>query len=187
MHTMEDMQREMDRLSGEGFLFAVFPTETVRNNMAIGAVKASAGEVERLWAAYQKALMVDGLAPYSKAGGGAVVAPLLQNMAAETGYSRNLIVAWLNGLEKAVKEQGWDWRWLDPRAAREAGQALTPGESISHALKSTGESVGDFLRPSLDPVTNLVKYAAVAMVAGAVIYGVYHGTKIFKAARRRKG
>ncbi len=174
-------------MSGEGFLFSIFPTETVRANMEISAVKASNGEVERLWTAYQKALMVEGLAPYSKAGGGAVAAPLLQSIEKETGYPRLVVAAFLNALERAVKEQGWDWKWLDPRAAKEAGQALSAGESISKALKATGQGAADFLKPTLDPVTNLVKYASVALVAGAVIYGIYHGTKIFKAVKRRKG
>lgn len=193
MEYMDLARREIDQMSGEGFLFSVFPTETVRANMEASAVKASTGEVERLWTAYQKALIVENLAPYSKAGGGAVAAPLLQSMEKETGYGRGAIAAFLNALEKAVKEQGWDWRWLDPRAAKAAGQPLTAGESITKALKATGQGAADFLKPTLDPVTNLVKYAAVGLVAGAVIYGIYHGTKIFKtakvfkAAKRRKG
>jgi ABC-type phosphate/phosphonate transport system substrate-binding protein len=185
MHSLEDLQREMDGMSGEGFLFAIFPVETVRVNMAAGGVKASASEVERLWTAYQKATMAEGLAPYSKAGGGAVAAPLLQSMEKETGYPRMTVAAFLNGLEKAVREQGWDWKWLDPAAAREAGQPLSAGESISKAIKSTGQTAADFLRPTLDPVTNLVKYAAVGLVAGAVIYGLYHGSKLWKSKRRK--
>lgn len=184
-YSMDDMQKEM--LGGEGFLFAIFPTETVRANMAATGVKASDSEVERLWTAYQKALIVDGVHPYSKAAGGVVAAPLIQSMEKESGYSRSLIAGFLNGLEKAVKEQGWDWKWLDPRAAREAGQTLSIGEGVSKALKMTGQGLADFARPTLDPVTNLVKYAAIALVAGAVIYGVYHGSQFFKAAKRRKG
>lgn len=180
------LRREIDRLSGEGFLFAVFPAETVRNNMAQAAVKVSTAEVERLWLAYQKATIEQGLKPYSKEGGGAVAAPLIQSMEKETGYNRTLIAGFLNALERAVKSQGWDWKWLDPAAAREAGLPMTAGESISQAVKKTGQAAGDFLKPTLDPVTNLVKYASIALVAGAVVYGIYHGTKIFKA-RRRKG
>lgn len=186
MRSMEAVRREIDQMSGEGFLFAVFPTATVRTNMSQGGVSASAGEVERLWTAYQKALAVPGVAPYSKAGGGAVAAPLLKSIEAETGYDRMRIAAFLNALEKAVKEQGWDWKWLDPRAAKEAGLPLTAGQSVSQAIKATGQSAADFLKPTLDPVTNLVKYASIALVAGAVIYGVYHGTKIFKVAKRRR-
>lgn len=185
MHTMEEMEREMARLSGEGFLFAVFPSETVRNNMAQAQVSASRAEVERLWTAYQRATVEQGLAPYSKDGGGAVAAPLLQSMEKDTGYSRMLVAGFLNALERAVKEQGWDWKWLDPGAARREGLPMTAGESISQAMKKTGQAAGDFLKPTLDPVTNLVKYAAVALVAGAVVYGIYHGTKIFKSKRRK--
>lgn len=184
-YSMDDIQREM--MGGEGFLFSIFPTETVKANMAATGVKASDSEVERLWTAYQKALMVDGLKPYAKASGGAVAAPLIQSMERESGYSRSLIAGFLNALEKAVKEQGWDWKWLDPRAAKEAGQPLSAGESVSKALKATGQGIADFAKPTLDPVTNLVKYAAIALVAGAVIYGVYHGSKLFKVAKRRKG
>lgn len=180
-----ELRQEIDRMSGEGFLFAVFPEETVRQNMEAGGVKASRAEVERLWTAYQKGSIEAGLPPYAKSGGGAIAAAWLRFLETETGYPRMTIAAWLNGLEKAVREQGWDWRWLDPAAAREAGQPLSAGESVSQAVQKTGRAVGDFLKPGLDPVTNLVKYASIALVAGAVIYGVYHGSKLLKA--RRKG
>lgn len=186
-HTLQEMQREMERMGGEGFLFSIFPTETVRANMSASLVNASSAEVERLWTAYQKATIEQGLKPYSKEGGGAVAAPLFQSMEAETGYNRTVIAAWLNGLEKAVKSQGWDWRWLDPAAATAAGKPLTAMDTVKSALKETGAAAGNFLRPTLDPVTNLVKYASVGLVAAAVIYGLYHGTKLFKGRKRRKG
>jgi hypothetical protein len=179
---MDEMRREMDSMRGFE-MFASFPTETVRANMATALIVVSSAEVDRLWEAYKKSVQ-GGLAPYAKGGGGAVVTPLLRAMERETGYHRASIVAFLNALEKAVHEQGWDWRWLDPRAAKEAGLALTPGESISHAAQTTGQSVGGFLKPGLDPVTNIVKYTAVALVAGAVIYGIYHGTKIWRKGKK---
>lgn len=178
------VKQEIDRLSGEGFLFSIFPTETVRANMAAGLVTASDAEVERLWTAYQKG-SAQGIPAYSKAAGGGNAAAWLTFLSSETGYDRGKIAAYLNGVEKAVKEQGWDWKWLDPAAATAAGEPITAGQSITKALGATGEAVGGFLKPSLDPVTNLVKYAAVALVAGAVIYGVYHGSKFFKAKRRK--
>lgn len=182
-----ELRAEIERMSGEGFLFSVFPTETVRTNMEATGVKASEAEVERLWTAYQKGSIEKGIPAYAHklSGGGSNVAAWLQFLEAETGYSRMMIAAYLNAIEKAVKEQGWDWKWLDPAAARAAGEPLTAGESVSQALSKTGQAVGGFLKPGLDPVTNLVKYAAVALVAGAVIYGVYHGSKMFKRKRRK--
>ncbi len=189
---MDDLRREMEPMAGEGFLFSTFPTETVKANMSLGGVKASDAEIERLWTAYQKGSIEKHFPAFThkQVGGGSVAAPWVSYLEAETGYPRMTIAAYLNGVEKAVKEQGWDWRWLDPAAARDAGLPLTVGESVSGALKGAGESVGNFLKPTLDPVTNLVKYASIALVAGAVIYGVYHGTKVFKvfkAKRRKKG
>ena len=177
------LKREIEALSGEGFLFSIFPSETVRENMRSGSVAASIAEVERLWTAYQKSQDA-GLAPYSKAGGGSVSAPLLKFMSAETGYPVMTVAAFLNALERAVKEQGWDWKWIDPRAAKQAGQSMTAGESVATGMKAVGQNVANLLKPTLDPVTNLVKYAAIAVVGGAVIYGIYHGTKIFGKKRR---
>lgn len=179
-----ELQAEIARMSGEGFLFAIFPSESVRTNMESGGVKASRAEVERLWTAYQKGAIEAGIPPYSKGAGGANAAAWLQFLERETGYPRMTIAAWLNGLEKAVKEQGWDWKWLDPAAAREAGVPISAGESVSQAVQKSGQAIGDFLKPGLDPVTNLVKYAALAMAAGAVIYGVYHGSRLLKSRRR---
>lgn len=185
-YSLEEMQREM--MAGEGFLFAVFPTETVKNNMAASGVPSSDGEVERLWTAYQKG-SAQGIPAYAHklTGGGSNAAAWLTFLEKETGYPRLTIAAYLNGVEKAVKEQGWDWRWLDPAAARAAGEPLTAGESVSNALSKTGTAIAGYLKPTLDPVTNLVKYSAIALVAGAVIYGIFEGRKFFKPAKRRKG
>lgn len=166
------IRREIDAMSGEAFLFSIFPAETVKVNMAQGAVKASTAEVERIWEAYKKAV-IGGLAPYSREGGGAVAAPLLSAIEKDTGYSRMIIAAWLNALERAVKEQGWDWKWLDPRAAKEAGKPLSAGESVQVAAAGIGQAAGDLIKPVADPVTNVVKYVAIAAVAGAIIYGLF--------------
>jgi len=154
-YTPAELQRQIEMMSGEAFLFSIFPVETVKNNMAAALVKVSNSEVERLWESYKKTVMA-GAAPYSKAGGGAVAAPLLAAMEKDTGYLRNTIAVFLNALEKAVKEQGWDWKWLDPRAAQEAGQPLSAGESVKTALANAGQSVAAFVKPVADPVTNLV-------------------------------
>jgi len=186
-YSMDEMQKEM--MAGEGFLFSIFPVESVKNNMLASGVKASDAEVERLWSAYQKGSIEKGIPAYTHklSGGGSNAAAWLSFLEGETGYPRLTIAAYLNAVEKAVKEQGWDWKWLDPAAARAAGEPLTAGESVSQALSKTGTAIGGFLKPTLDPVTNLVKYAALALVAGAVVYAVYEGQKHFKRAKRRKG
>lgn len=112
---------------------------------------------------------------------------MLAYMRERTGYPSNTVAAYLNGLLEAVQYQGWDRKWIDPAAAVAAGKPLDLAAGVKDKLRTAGESVGAFLKPSLDPVTNLVKYASVALVAGAVIYGIYHGTKLFKGAKRRKG
>jgi len=154
----------------EGFLFSVFPTETVQANMQTGGVKVSASEVDRLWTSYQKA-MDSGLKPYAK--GMPDLYLLLNFMVSDTGYAKMTVAAFLNALETAVKVQGWDWKWLDPKSAKEAGQSLSIGESVQGALKATGEGAKSLLAPTLDPVANVVKYASIAAVAAAVIYGLY--------------
>jgi len=181
-HSLRDLHREMEGMNGLDF--SLFPSETVRTNMASAQVVVSASQVDRLWDSYQKATIGQGLKPYSKAGGGAVSAPLLNFMSADTGYSKAIVAAFLNAVEYAVTVQGWEWRWLDPAGAKAAGEPMTAGAAITDSLSTAGNAVGAFLKPTLDPVTNLVKYAAVALVAGAVIYGVYKGSKMF---RKRKG
>jgi len=181
----EEVRREIAAMSGEGFFFSVFPVETVKTNMKQALVSVSDSEVERLWEAYKKAV-IGGLAPYSKAGGGAVAGPLLSAMEKDTGYIRATIAAFLNALERAVKEQGWDWKWLDPRAAKEAGQPLTAGESVKAAMSNTGKAVAEFVKPVADPVTNILKYGAIALVAGAIIYGLYQVSPFLKAKRKRR-
>lgn len=184
-HSEYQLRQEIEKMAGGDLFFSVFPSLTVLNNMSDSGVTVTAPQVDSLWAAYQKATVDQGLAPYSKAGGGKVAAPLLESMTAETGYDRLTVAAFLNGLEKAVNVQGWEWRWLDPKRAIAAGEPMTVTQSVTQALGSAGNATKAFLAPSLDPVTNLVKYAAVALVAGAVIYGVYHGSKFFKAKRRK--
>jgi hypothetical protein len=181
-YSREEILREMESPETMGALFS-FPSAFVQKAMAEAQVKADLSQVDRLWTAYEKGAVEQGIPAYGKAKGGANAAAWLTFLTGETGYSRNLVAAWLNALEKVVTEQGFDWKWLDPAAARAAGLPLSTGEAISQAIKSTGEAAGNLLRPTLDPVTNLVKYAAIAVVAGAVIYGIYHGSRYFKRKR----
>lgn len=189
---MDDLQRMMDG-AGEGlgapYIPLTFPTVTVRNNMQTLGVIASNAEVDRLWTAYKKVTTEDGLRPFHdpQLGGNT---PVLLAVEKETGFARAKVSAFLNGLYKAVNEQGWGWRWLDPAGAEHAeqgGYSLNPIETLKTVAKDVGQAAGDLIKPSLDPVTNLVKYGALVVVGGAVIYGLYHGTKIFKATRKARG
>jgi hypothetical protein len=173
---------------GLAYVPLTFPTVTVRTNMA--PVLASNSEVDRLWSAYKEATVTDKIPPYNSDLGGANIAPLLRALETKTGYTRMKIAAWLNALQKAVREQSWGWRWLDPAgamAAEKDAYSLNPVESLKKAAKDLGQAAGDLVKPSLDPVTNLVKYGALLVVGGAVIYGIYHGTKIFKKRRKKGG
>lgn len=163
-----------------------FPTVTVRNNMAQTQVSASTAEVDRLWEAYKRATVVDGISPYNKDGGSNLA--IIQALETATDYQRLKVVAWLNALDKAVKEQGFGWLWLDPAGAKEAGSPLIdPVGALKRTLGDAGQAVGNFLTPVADPVTNVLKWSAVLVGGAAVIYGIYHGTKLFNGRKRRKG
>lgn len=174
---------------GFPFVPGTFPTVGVYGFMKRAGVNTSWAEVDRLWDAYYLATVVEGLAPYNKDQGGKNAGPLLTYMEKQTQISKNTIAAWLNALADEVSANGRDY-YLDPVTANKASAGQV---SISHPLESlktitqgAGEAVGAFLKPSTEPITNLIKYSAVLVVGGAVIYGIYHGTKIFKAAKRRK-
>lgn len=175
---------------GAAYVPFTFPTITVRNNMETAGVRVSSGEVDRLWEAYKIATVDEGLAPYNHEGGGAVAVPLLASLSLATGYTKAKVAGWLNALEKAVKEQGKSWKYLDPAGAalsESKGYSITnPVESLKRAATDLGETAGNLLKPALDPVTNLAKYGALIVVAAAVSYGVYQGAKHFKKARRRR-
>lgn len=172
---------------GLAYMPFTFPTVTVQNNMERSGVDVSKQEVDRIWEAYRIATMQDGLMPYNKDLGGANL-PIIQALEAKTGYARGTIAAWLNGLEKAVKEQGMGWRYLDPAGAAQAEKetvSLTnPLESLKTITKSVGESAANLIKPSAEPVTNILKWTAIAVVAGAVIYGGYQVSQIMKARKR---
>jgi len=185
--SLEDLEREMGM--GIPYVPFTFPTVTVRNNMAASGVNASNAEVDMFWNAYKDGTMKNGLAPYGGSlQGGKANADILNFISNQTNLGKSKAAAFLNGLYKAVTEQGMAVKYLDPAGYQksvEGTYSLNPVESLKTAAKDIGQAAGNLLKPVADPVTNLVKYAAVALVAGAVIYGVYHGTKIYKATRRR--
>lgn len=189
MPSMEDLQKVMDGRDamGAAYIPFTFPTVTVRNNMAIAGVLASNAEVDRMWEAYYSATVEDGLAPFRdpKLGGNT---PILLAVEKKTGFERLKVAAWLNAVYKAVNEQNMGWRWLDPKASdhAEQGAIKTVTDTLTTAARGVGEAAGALLKPSLDPVTNLVKYTAIAVAAGALVYGVYQGMVVYKSFRRVK-
>jgi len=187
MVTLQELENEMGM--GTPYVPFTFPTVTVRNNMSASGVEASNAEVDILWNAYKEGTTKNGLAPYGgSTQGGQANADILNFLANQTNLGKLKAAAFLNGLYKAVTSQGMAVKYLDPAGYQksiEGVYSLDPVESLKTAAKDIGQAAGALLKPVADPVTNLVKYAAVALVAGALIYGVYHGTKIYRATRKR--
>ncbi len=166
-----------------------FPTVTVRNNMDATGVKATSAEVDRLWAIYKTATVEKGIKPFNPTGHDNL--PIIQALETGSDYTRIKVVAWLNGLYKAVSEQGFGWMWLDPAGAAASdpvGSVLVdPIASIKRLAGDSGQALANFVAPVADPLTNALKWAAVLVVGGAAIYGLYEGTKFFKGRKGRKG
>jgi hypothetical protein len=183
-------QHETLESMGLAYVPFTFPTVAVRNNMSVALVRASNAEVDNLWQAYHEGTVKSALAPYGGPGvGGKGNADILNFIANKTNLGKDKAAAFLNGLWKAVTEQGAARKYLDPagyKASQEGTYSLNPIESIKTAAGDLGQAAKNLLTPVADPVTNIVKYAAVGLVAAAVIYGIYHGTKVFKGARRRR-
>lgn len=158
-----------------------FPTITVQNNAKQSLVDLTTAEVDRIWVSYKKAMVDNKMTPYNAANAGKN-GPLIQFLISDTGFTPMKIVGWLNALQKAV-DQGWGPVWLDPAAYAETNILVNPTTTIKSALANAGEDVKAFLTPAAEPVTNLIKYAAVAVVAGAVVYGIYQWNK---GRKRRK-
>jgi hypothetical protein len=182
-------EREMMEVMGFPFIPGTFPTVGVTNFMQRAGVKTSWAEVGRLWDAYYIATVKEGLQAFNSAAGGKNAAPLLNSMNKQTGIPKNTIAAWLNALEDEVAANGRAY-FLDPVTASKAAEGQVdpinhPLESIKTVAKSVGQSAKELITPVADPITNIIKYSALLVVGGAVIYGIYHGTKIYKATRRR--
>lgn len=145
-----------------------FPTVTVQQIAERGGVKMSNAEVERIWNAYLVAEVEGGHPPFSHDMGGAKLAPLLQALEAATSLPRLKIVAWLNALEEATKA-GWYTYYIDP-----AGSVAGDKTGIGQVTGAIGTAVGNFLKPSAEPITNLVKWTAILAASGAAVYGLWH-------------
>jgi hypothetical protein len=182
-------EKELLESMGLAYIPWTFPTITVKNNMAAGAVNVSNNEVNMLWDAYFLGTTEKKLAPFGGSEvGGKGNADILNFIANQTNLGKMKAAAFLNALFKAVTTQGADKQYLDP-AGKIAAQAdhysLNPVESLKTGLKDLGTGIGGFLKPVADPITNTVKYVAVGLVAAALIYGIYHGAKLIKLKKKQ--
>jgi hypothetical protein len=176
---------------GFPFVPGTFPTIGVYGFMKRAGIDTSWGEVDRLWDAYYLATVVEGIPPFNHDAGGKNAAALIDYMTTKTQIPRNTVAGWLNALSDEVAANGREY-YLDPVTSKKASEAGNvsishPLDAITNVAKSAGEAVGGFLKPTAEPLTNMIKWAAVLVVGGAVIYGVYHGSKLLKAKRKRKG
>jgi len=183
-------EKELLESMGLAYIPWTFPTVTVKNNMAAALVNVSNAEVGILWDAYFLGTTEKNLPPFGGPGGTAKAnADILNFIANQSNLGKMKAAAFLNALFKAVSTQGADRQYLDP-AGKIAAQAdhysLNPIESIKTGLKDLGVGVGGFLKPVADPLTNTIKYAAVGLVAVALIYGIYHGAKVLKLTKKSK-
>lgn len=184
-YSLKEMQQFADSgAMGTAYVPFTFPTVTVRNNMQVWNVKTSNADVDRMWEVYYNLTTTDPrLPPYNKDQAGQNT-PLVQGMMKGTGLSGLEVAAFLQGLEKAVNEQGWGWRWLDPALSDDQTQkALGIAPNIA---KTLGDTAKNLLAPTADSVTNIVKYAALAVAGGAIVYGLYTWNKS-KRRKRAKG
>lgn len=176
---------------GLAFVPFTFPTAgvAVRMEKALGQ-NVGYGIVDNLWDAYYLATTEEKLPAFNPKAGGKNAAALLNSMSKRTSIPKGMVSAWLNALYEEVQENGRDY-YLDPATAEAASAGQV--DPINHPLstletltKSVGTSAANLVKPSADALTNIVKYSALAIVAGALVYGVYQGSKIFKARKRRK-
>lgn len=187
-------QRELSEFMGAAYIPGTFPTVGVSSFMQRAGVKVSNATVDQLWDAYYLAMTEEKLAPYAKDAPGAVKAAILNSLTKRTSLPKNTVAAWLNALADEVAANGRAY-YLDPAGAEAAAVGQVdplnhPLETVKTVFKAAGEAAGAALKPVADPLTNIVKYTAMALVAGAVIYGLWEFTPIFKAAKRsrkRKG
>ena len=182
--------KEIQDLMGAAYVPFTFPTVGVRSFMARAGVTASNGTVDQLWDAYYLAQTEEKLAPYAKDASGAVKGALLNSMSKRTSVPKNTVAAWLNALADEVAANGRAY-YLDPAGAEAAAVGQVdpvnhPLETVKTLFKAAGEAAGAAIKPVADPLTNVIKYTAMALVAGAVIYGLWEFTPIFKAKKSRK-
>lgn len=177
-----------------GFAYVpfTFPTAGVAGRMAQAGVTVGFGVVDSLYDAYYLALQDEGLKAYAYAPGAANKnnTALLNSLAKRTGQPKGVVSAWLNALYAEVADNGRNY-YLDPVTADAA--AAGQFDPINHPLstlevvtKSVGQAAANTLKPSADALTNVIKYTALAVAAGALVYGMYTGMKIYKARKRGK-
>lgn len=185
----KDLYEEM----GMAYVPFTFPTVGVAELMSKGdGISTTYAEVDMLWNAYYNAQMTGNYKPFNLNGGGqAAYQSLVDEMQRQTGSSPDNIAAWLVGLAVHAQTHPEDSYYLNPKASVDSSAQgnvdwTHPLDALKSVTKSVGEAAANLAKPTLDPVTNLVKYAAIAVVGVAVIYGVYQGVSIYKAGKRRR-
>lgn len=157
-----------------------FPTVTVQEWAGKAGNILSRAEVDRMWEAYKEATVKDGIPIFRDPRGGGNT-PIVKAVAAKSGLTIVKAAAFLNATYSAVNEGGEGWCWIDPPRCEAAESG-----AIQSVTGGIGGAVSNILKPSLDPVTNLVKWGAVLVVGGAVVYGLYNFGWIFKKGRKRR-
>lgn len=185
-------QKDLYEQMGMAYVPFTFPTVGVAGLMAKSNTVTTYAEVDMLWNAYYNAQMTGKFKPFNLSGGGqAAYQSLIDDMQGQTSSSPDTIAAWLVALAVHAETHPEDAYYLNPKASVDSSAQgnvdwTHPLDALKSVTKSVGEAAANLTKPTLDPVTNLVKYAAIAVVGAAVIYGVYQGTKIYKSRKRRR-
>jgi len=185
-------QKELFDSMGLAYIPFTFPTAGVANQMDKSGVKTRFAEVDLLWQSYYQATTEKGFSPFGGAKGDPKKNTLILNyLAQDTNLGKMKAAAFLN----ALFEIG-DTQYLSPMAKvkDQAGHySSNPIESAKTLLSDIGLGAKNLITPVADPVVNILKYSAIALVAGAVVYGLWtFGPEIKKAigikkTRKRKG
>jgi len=167
---------------GAAYVPFTFPTITVQVTARRMGYTLTNAEIDRLWAIYKAGQLERGLKPFAIAGDSENNSRVIQDMMRESSLPRVTVAGWLLATAETVN-QGWSSQWIDP--ANYTGGYVTEiiKDAVTEAggvLKATTTAVGDAAKPLIDPVTGLVKWAAILAVAGAGIYLLYNYKKVFK-------
>lgn len=161
------------------------PAAKIARYMREGGVEATPEEVSRLWELYRQGVVEKGFAPYIKETGAAKWGDVF-NWIVAAGIPKAKVAAFLNALERSALKDGDGFEWVDPVGAASAqkadtekkvataGSVLAPVKAVTGSI---GEAAGALLAPTLDPVTNLVKYAALTAVVAGGAYLVFKFSK----------
>lgn len=188
-------KKELDEFMGFPGVPFTFPTLTVQSGMQSWGVNLSTSDVDKIWDIYKAANLAGTIPAYREVNGSSINLPIVNYLVNASGFPLLTIAAWLKSTESA--SYTWGDYWIDPLGTQKAqvgSYSLNPVEDLKTLANDIGSvattattAIANTAAPILDPVTNLVKWAAIFVVGGAVVYGLYKGTNIFKARKRRKG